>query len=516
MKKLLLLFAYVLVVDTCFSQEIEWQKCLGGTNNEGAYIIQQTVDGGYVVTGSSWSNNGDVTGNHGSSDYWIVKIDSVGTIQWQKCFGGTDNDDASSIQQTFDGGYVVAGRASSNDGNVTGNHGGYDFWVIKLDGSGTMQWQKSFGGTFHDDAMSIQQTNDGGYVVTGYTDSYDGNVTGNHGDQDYWVIKLNGSGIMQWQKCFGGTDSDMANNIRQTSDGGYVITGTSWSNDGDVTSSHGNGDYWMIKIDGSGILQWQKCFGGSNAEGAYSLQITTDGGYVMSGYSVSNDGDVSGNHGADDFWVIKLDTVGTIQWQKCFGGTTSDASTSIWQTSDGGYVSAGWSDSDDGDVTSNYGFFDYWMIRLDSTGTLQWQKSLGGTSGEQVYSISQANDGGYIMAGHTASNDSDVTNNHGSTDYWIVKVRDTTLTTSIILPHSTKFNIQLFPNPANDLVVIDYQFAQGDKIKMRDVLGKNVFTKTFSSPALSFTLQTLNYTPGIYFVEVLSEKGKVVRKIVKQ
>ena len=170
---------------------IEWQRSLGGSWHDDAYSIQQTADGGYIVAGDSYSNDGDVTGNHGGNDYWIVKLDASANITWQRALGGSNSDGALSIQQTTDGGYIVAGYSESNDGDVTGNHGGpTDYWVVKLDASGNITWQKSLGGSNNEGAFSIQQTSDGGYIVAGNSGSNDGDITGNHGDRDYWVVKL--------------------------------------------------------------------------------------------------------------------------------------------------------------------------------------------------------------------------------------------------------------------------------------------------------------------------------------
>ena len=220
-----------------------------------AHSIQQTKDGGYIVAGSAESNNGDVTGHHGQSwyaDYWIVKLDSYGNLQWQKSLGGSSYDYSGSIQQTNDGGYIVAGNSQSSDGDVTVNHGGNnygDYWIVKLDSYGNLQWQKSLGGTNDEALSSIQQTNDGGYIVAGYSDSNNGDVSGNHStNYDYWIIKLDSIGNLQWQKCLGGTDNDKANSIQQTNDGGYIIAGSSNSNNGDVTGNHGNNDYWIVKL----------------------------------------------------------------------------------------------------------------------------------------------------------------------------------------------------------------------------------------------------------------------------
>ena len=229
---------------------IEWQKCLGGTSWDYAKSIQQTSGGGFIVAGETWSNDGDVSGNHGIVDSWIVKLNSSGDIIWQKCFGGTDDDVAFSIQQTSDGGFIVAGYTSSNDGDVSGNHGGGDYWVVKLDSSGTIQWQKCLGGTDNDEAKSIQQTSDGGYIVAGETWSNDGDVSGNHGNSDYWVVKLNSSGDIEWQKCLGGTVKDIAKTIQQTSDGGFIVAGYTNSNDGDVSGIHGDYyDFWVVKLN---------------------------------------------------------------------------------------------------------------------------------------------------------------------------------------------------------------------------------------------------------------------------
>jgi hypothetical protein len=233
------------------------------------------------------------------------------SIEWQISLGGSGDDYAHSVQQTTDGGYVVAGRSNSTDGNVTGNHGNPDYWVVKLDSTGTIEWQKSFGGTGWEVAHFIQQTTDGGFVVAGYSNSTDGNVTGNHGSSDYWVVKLSSIGVLEWQKSLGGTGADYARVIKQTSDRGYIAAGYSNSLDGDVTGNHGGNDYWVVKLDSIGIIEWQRSLGGTGIDFAHSIQQTPDGSYVVAGYSNSADGDVTGNHGIYDYWVVKLSlTVG--------------------------------------------------------------------------------------------------------------------------------------------------------------------------------------------------------------
>ncbi len=398
---------------------IIWQKALGGSSFDEANSIQQTADGGYIVAGYTWSDDGDVSENNGRYDFWIVKLDSNGNIEWQKALGGSSFDVANSVQQTADGGYIVAGYTASNNGDVNGSeyHGGTDFWVVKLDSDGNIKWQKVLGGSNDDEANSVQQTTDGGYIVAGYTESDDG-------DYDFWVVTLDNSGNIAWQKALGGSDWDVAHSIQQTTDGGYIVAGYTNSNDGDVSGNHGNSDFWVVKLDSNGNIVWQKALGGSSYDEAYSIQQTTDGGYIVAGYTESNDGDVSGSgyHGGYDFWVVKLDSNGNKQWQKALGGSGNDEAYSIQQTTDGGYIVAGYTWSNDGDVSGNHGNDDFWVVKLDRNGNIVWQKALGGSFSDGAYSIQQTADGGYIVAGYTWSNDGDVSGSHGNDDFWVVKL----------------------------------------------------------------------------------------------
>ncbi|MCX6273590.1 MAG: T9SS type A sorting domain-containing protein, partial [Bacteroidetes bacterium] len=255
------------------------------------------------------------SGGHSNSasqdiyDIWVVKTDSLGDLQWQRCLGGTNRDNANSIQQTDDGGYIVAGGTGSIDGDVTGLHGGLysDFWIVKLDSVGVLQWQKCLGGTMYEEAYSIRKLVNGNFILAGITSSNDGDVSGLHGNNlDYWIVKINGSGVLIWQHCYGGTDLDEAYSVDTTSDGGFIITGEVKSFDGNVTGNHGGSEIWVVKLNNFGYLQWQKCLGGSGPEWSSCVIQTQDSGYVVYGETMSNDFDVSGNHGYGDLWVVKL------------------------------------------------------------------------------------------------------------------------------------------------------------------------------------------------------------------
>ncbi len=463
-----------------------------------ANSIQQTSDGGYIIAGETYSDNGDVSGNHGNYDYWIVKLDSLGVLQWQKCLGGSAEDKAESIQQTTDGGYIIAGYTTSNDGDVSGNRGNYDYWIVKLDSLGVLQWQKCLGGTSGELANSIEQTNDAGYIIAGYTVSNDGDVSGNHGSADCWIVKLDSLGALQWQKCLGGSSSDRASSIHQVTNGGYIIVGRTYSNDGDVSGNNGGWDYWIVKIDSLGTIQWQKCMGGSSSDHAYSIQQTSDTGYIIAGYSNSNDGDVSGNHGNHDYWIVKIDSLGVLQWQKCLGGSEGETSQSIKQTTDAGYIITGGTYSNNGDVSGSNGSTDYWIVKIDSLGILQWQKCLGGSFTDYAYSIQQTTDAGFIIAGYSNSNDGDVSGNHGNYDYWVVKLHEAVLSNQSI-EFDMGWNMMSFyvaPAYMDLMNIVQPLMTSGELIKVIDESGN--FIQDIPGTGWMNTIGDMANTEGYY------------------
>ena len=520
MRHTILFLTSVLISNVFYAQapDIEWQKTLGGSSTDWALSMKLTSDSGYIVAGYSKSNDGDVSGNHGNNDigdFWVVKLDTAGSIEWEKSLGGTLDDWAQSIQQTSDGGYVVAGTTYSNNGDVTGNHGLQDYWVVKLSSNGSIEWQKTLGGSSDDVASGIQQTFDGGYIVAGSTYSNDVDVTGNHGLQDYWVVKLGSTGDIEWQKTLGGTDYEVSQSIQQTADSGYIVVGISTSLNGDVTGNHGNGDMWVVKLGNEGGIQWQKTFGGQGAEGAYSIQQTSDGGYIVAGYSGMKDGDVTQWFGIWDYWVVKINNNGTIEWQKSFGGTNNEEVYSIRQTSDDGYIVAGISSSNNGNVTGNHGNDDSWVIKLSSTGNLQWQKSLGGTDYDDTKSILQTLDGGYILAGGTRSTDGDVSGSHGWADYWLVKLAPDGFTGVEHLSQGEY--LKMAPNPVKDKLYINYKLnGINNKLSLTvfNIQGQMVLHNRVLLSGESLNVSAL--PAGIYWLQAEGTESKkvYVQKIV--
>jgi hypothetical protein len=520
MRKLIFLLSLCSIgtIQNSFAQApvLQWQKCLGGTNEDVPFSIRQTKNGGYIIAGSSKSNDGDVTGNHSAStpyeDFWVVKTDSVGNLQWQKSLGGTNKDVANSIIQCSDGGYAVAGYTESTDGDVTNYRGGVsDHWVVRLDTAGNIKWQKTLGGSGEDGVEEIQQTTDGGFVVIGWSTSNTDTLL-NH-DFDYHIIKLDTSGIVQWQKFYGGTGDDTPYFIEQTADGGYVACGYSESNDLDVTGHHGALNYrdcWVIKLDSLGNLKHEKSFGGTGIEEGTTVQQTNEGGYIFAGWSTVNDGDVSGGHGSYDCWVVKFDTSFAITWQNCYGGTSVDQAFAIEQTTDRGYIVGGVTfTNNNGQVSGNHGAPDFWAVKTDSTGNFLWQKCLGGSNWEASSCTQQTSDGGFIMTGSTASVDGDVTGFHGGNyDFWVVKLFNFTTDVS----NENENNFTIYPNPVSENVNIQLN-SENTKISIYNSMGQKILNQITDQKNRIISLQ--NLPEGVYTVEVINGSKSAVKKMIK-
>jgi hypothetical protein len=489
---------------------IMWQYSYGGSDSDGGYYINQTYDGGYAFVGSTTSNDGQVPGNHGLTDCWFVKTNAVGTIQWEKELGGSGIDYGLSFEKTTDSGFIIGATSWSTDGQVTGNHGGSDFWIVKLDQTGNIQWQNSYGGSGNERCRYAAQTPDGGYFAFGNTESSDGQVTGFHGLSDYWLIRLDSAGNLLWQKTLGGPGSEFGYFAQQTKDGGFVLAGTTESDTGDITVNHGGYDFWIVKLDSSGNIQWQKSLGGSAEDEASCIRQTQDKGFIVTGGVFSDDGQVSGNHGSLDCWVVKLDSNGNINWQHCFGGTRDDYFSSVSLTSDSGFILAGYSYSNDGQVSGNHGDRDYWVVKLDSSGGLQWQESLGGSQDEWASCIQQTSDDGYILTGYSSSSDGQVTLNRGWTDIWTVKLSSTNGIPEAINP----WTINLYPSPASDKLVVDMLVGSPKlDLSILNLQGHQVLNRKLWDAKNIIDISP--FPSGVYNVKITGEKTQLVKKFIK-
>jgi len=382
MKRILLILILIAIVSLMQIAQAKpnlWQKTYGKSNDDEAKAITPTRDGGYIVAG--W------TSSFGKSDVYLIKIDKNGNKIWQKTYGESDLSGAEAITPTEDGGYIVAGWTG-----LFGNGNEY-VYLIKIDENGNKIWQKTYGGSYDDEAEAITPTEDGGYIVAGWIKSF------GNGNEDVYLIKIDKNGNKIWQKTYGGSGNDRAYTITPTKDGGYIVAG--------YTDSFGNGkkDVYLIKIDENGNKIWQRTYGGIDWDVANAITPTKDGGYIVAGDTIS-----FGKRGSVDVYLIKIDKDGNKVWQRAFGGSGSDIANAITPTEDGGYIVAGYTDS------FGNGNEDVYLIKIDKNGNKIWQKTYGGSDYDEANAITPTRDGGYIVAGWTDSF------GNGGEDVYLIKI----------------------------------------------------------------------------------------------
>jgi gliding motility-associated-like protein len=348
---------------------IEWERSFGGSNYEAGHDVIQTADGGYLIAGETNSTDGGVMpGYGGTKDIWLLKLSATGTLEWQKRYGGNGLDIANTLYPAADGGYYIAASSSSNNGDITGNHGtaGYtDGVLMKIDASGNLQWSKCFGGSKNEELLAIQIINNNIYLA-GYANSIDGDIPPSQKNYDVWLLALDAGGNRIFSKIYGGSQNDVAYSMTKGNDGTLTLAGYTTSSDGDVVGNKGGQDYWILNIGANGNLNWQKTMGGSEADYANSVITDKDGGYIAAGISYSNNGDVDSARGNGDYWLVKLSAAGDVQWKQNLGGSRSDHLRQLFyngKTDD--YYLCGDSESGNRDVTAaGKGETDFWIVKL--------------------------------------------------------------------------------------------------------------------------------------------------------
>ncbi|MCZ4320351.1 T9SS type A sorting domain-containing protein [Aequorivita viscosa] len=525
-KNILTSLVLVLITISLYAQDpnILWQRTIGGSSIDIASVIKSTLDGGFILGGSSTSDiSGEKSENsRGGDDYWIIKLDSAGEIEWQRTIGGSGNDFLNSIALSSDGGYVLGGYSDSNiSGEKTENSlGDVDGWVLKLDSSGNILWQNTIGGTNADTITAVIATSDGGYLLNCYSNSNSSPDKSENslGSYDYWIVKIDNTGNIIWENTIGGDGADSSLALANTTDGGFIVGGASFSNiSGDKTeNTNGLQDYWVIKLDGSGNIQWQHTIGGNSTDIPRSLIQTADGGYLIGGESGSDiSGDKSENNiGLGDFWIVKLDSAGNIQWQNTIGGNKTDVCYALIQKNNGNFIVGGGSESDMiGDKTEeNIGGQDYWIVELDSTGTVIAQNTIGGTENEILTSLSLSNNSELIIGGASQSSISgDKTeDSRGNFDYWI-------LYHNLILgieENPLIVSITLYPNPTKNTLQLNTQDQTINQINIYTITGSKVVQLDVDT--VSPTVDVSSLASGLYYVQLYSGKNVALKKFVKE
>lgn len=520
MKIIYTVFAFILISATSlFAQDlsVKWQKCLGGIRDDFGHSMIKTSEGGYILAGETYSYDGDVNGNHpdGHSDFWVVKLNSLGNIEWQKCLGGNEEDGVYSIIQTSDGGYAVAGYTRSDSGDVSGFHGYTDLWVVKITSVGSIEWQKCLGGSYNDHAYSIIETLDGGYAIAGETNSEDGDVSGLHTNSafspDAWVVKLTNEGEIEWQKTLGGTGIESAQSILQLLDSSFVFVGIASSKNGDVSGIHGNignTDGWIVKLSSEGELQWQKCIGSDSSEYLYDI-IADDSSYIVAG--ASNGFGTLGNY--SNFLVLKLDSTGSTIWQNVISGDGGESASTITKSFDDTYLVSGSTSSNDSTISGNHGGSDIFLAKLTSDGKNIWHKCYGGSSSDGAFGAVQNDNGSIFLAARTTSQDGDVSGRHGvanNYDFWIAEVTYPESVNERISPlHS--MSLSIYPNPASKSITLRYTIptiSSDVTISITDINGKQMrelHQANATQRSNEVALDVSELSEGTYYVSVSAD-----------
>lgn len=365
---------------------IVWDKTWGGTEWDRASSVVVASDGGYAITGytSSFGEGGDA---------WLIKTDANGNMEWNQTYGGVNFDAPMSLVFTSDGGYAIAGFTGST---VISGAGDNDFWLVKTDADGNLEWDQTYGGTGDDRAYGLVVASDGGYVLAGQTNSF------GSGDYDCWLVKTDSSGVLEWSQTYGGAEYEYGMSLVAASDGGYAIAGE--------TGSFGaGGDFWLVKTDSSGNMEWSQNYGGTYYERAKSLIVTSDGGFAIAGSTAVSQENV-------DFGLVKTDASGNVVWQKTYGetagdyGISEDSAYSVIQTGDGGYVLAGFAGP------SAAGDCDAWLVKTDADGNMEWNQTYGDSGNDQTHCVVQTSDGGYVLAAEKCKVGTE------DYDFWLIKI----------------------------------------------------------------------------------------------
>jgi hypothetical protein len=511
--------------------DILWQACFGGSHFDYASDIIPT-ENGYLVFGESRSDDGQVSNNHGGSDIWIVRIDSLGGIIWERSYGGSQTDLPNNIIRYNGNQYYFGGGVASNDGDIqSGNLGGYDRWIVKINGDGEIIWEKCYGGTMTEYGGYLKLLTNGNILTYGATFSGDIDVPVNYGFLDVWLMIITPQGEIVQSEVFGNMGQNNIFDIIETSDGGFFMACKAQGNDGMVQGDfHGNTDVWVVKLDSGLNIEWQKLYGGFYTDYGYQGVLELEDGYIFLSSTNSNDFDVSGLHGSPgvdnprDIWVVRIDSIGNILWQRCLGGSDWDWSSTVHQAEDGGFIIVGETASHNGDVSNNHSYpnsgnSDIWMVKLSADGELEWEKCYGGLGNERIYKgVIHKNDNNWILAGRTSENSDDVNcDQHGQEDYWVfeIGVEDTT---GIFDTYAFNNIIKVYPNPATDYIIIEVESSKlkfqssASSIKIVDVFGQEVTTIRIVSEKTVFDCRPLESGIYFYLVEVDLEyySGKIV------
>ena len=481
------------------------------------------------ISGDKTEDNRDTSYN--SSDFWILKAAANGPKLWDKTYGGTGSEELMDYVRTSDGGYLLGGQTFSGlsgdktEPNWDPTLASNDYWIVKTDASGNKQWDKRFGGTSFDILNSVNQTPDGGYLLAGSSFSgISGDKTQvNQGAWDYWLVKTNASGVKQWDRRFGGLEDDFITASCLTADGGCLIGGYSKSNPGgDKTQPcQGNWDYWVVKVNSQGNKVWDKTFGGNYTDWLFDMILVSDGGFLLGGQSFSEaSGDKSEpNHDAtpagSDYWMVRIDAAGNKLWDRTFGGSEIEDISRVVELDDGGFLVSGesYSPADGNKTEPNLGIEQTWVVKTDSAGTFLWDKTIFTNGHDElgtaipsgpdcfvVVNLTMSDSGGYVSE-----------NTKGNGDFWMVKLCN--IPNGIDEQQATN-DWKIYPNPASGFIHLVAQESEEVMITFTDYTGRTShrMNQTFHYAGEEITMDVASFTNGIYLIRIIGADGVVTMK----
>ncbi|UPT71084.1 MAG: T9SS type A sorting domain-containing protein [Flavobacterium sp. JAD_PAG50586_2] len=525
------------------AQDILWEKSYGGKHAEYLFDAIPTPDYGFILAGSSLSKKTGtkIDDNRGDLDYWVWKMDEKGELDWQRTFGGNDQDLLYAVILTNDGGFLLAGTSKSDAvlDKKDNNRGNSDFWIIKLNAKGGEEWQKTIGGNGQDEISAVIRSKDGGFIIAGSSSSEisgEKNTKG-YGGMDYWVLKIDKKGEIVWQNSFGGIYNDELKGICLAKGNGYILAGSSNSPEGGTKTQKNLGlsDYWIIKIDEKGQEKWQQVIGGSGDDQLSTVLLSGDGNYILAGNSNSGSGKDkrSSNMEGTDFWVFKMESdTKEILWQETYNIGKVDVLTSIVENDDKSLLLGGYAQGEIvkskaeskklnnsvSDVKMKNGTDDYIVIKTNEIGEELWRKDIGSDGQDILKKVIETRDGGYLMAGTSKTINSssggikatgDKSSGVGSNDFWIVKLKDKQK------PKPERKPIEAIPNPATNYtnIIVGYDFTKGTATVV-DLAGRVLQSFSISERTVPIDLQGLPV--GIYVVNIKTDKGNDGVKVIKR
>ena len=513
-------YGQALIVDS--TRFITGNRCCTGIS----YSIP-TADHGTLFVGYDNNNPGGIVpyfpvDTGGALNVLIIKTDSNRAISWIKVYGGSGMDLAASACQTPDGGYAVLATTTSNDGNVTGFKGGNDFWLLKLDSSGNLLWEKTYGGSGGDQGASVANTPDHGLILLGTTNHADFDVPYHYGGyftQDWLLIKTDSTGTKQWARTVGGTGNEQPYCTIVPVDSFYYIIGSTDSCNHDCSDSswhpgvYTSADYNIIKLNDSGYVLWNKSYGGSlNDVMNFAMFDIGDSTIVITGYSRSNDYMVTGGHGQNDIWVVKVNLNGTLLWQKALGGIEDDDGIGICPRPGGGYLVYG------SIYPGPLGGGDIWLFDVDTNGNEMTGKIFGGTLYELPKFIG-TDKYGYCLSGLSES----IVFNEGTTNGRITNYQNAYISYIDYWPLglsniSTSGDFMtVFPNPTKESIKVNISSVQSGNIKILNNMGQTVLEETVNSPSTQLQINVRDWLSGVYCVVWYSRSGEMIAtKFVKE